>query len=120
MRTKKPCASPSGCRRWTGLLPLLAVTVFLSGCSHYAAVKIESEPQGAEVVNVDTDVVMGTTPLTYWWETGSSERVFVNVRFQKPGYEDKPSAFYINPRHKSHTEAVRDPHYIKVTLDEEN
>lgn len=105
-------------------LLILLAAVFVAGCahlaSHYAGVEIDSDPRGAEVVYVDTGVVLGTTPFTYWWETTSRDKQFINVRFQKPGYKDKTTAFYINPRHKSHTEAVRDPHHVKVTLDESN
>lgn len=101
------------------LLILLAATVAV-GCTHYAGAKIESEPQGAEVVYVDTGVVLGTTPFRYWWETTSREKRFVNVRFQKPGYQDKTTAFYINPRHNTHAEALRDPHEVKVNLEKSN
>lgn len=108
------------------LLPamLTAAAAMVAGCahygSHYAGVEIDSEPQGAEVVYVDTGVVLGTTPFKYWWETTSSEKQFINVRFQKPGYNDKTTAFYINPRHESHEAALGDPHHVKITLDESN
>lgn len=103
---------------------MLLTVVVTSGCAHYtsryAGVEIDSEPQGAEVVYVDTGVVLGTTPFKYWWETTSGDKQFINVRFQKPGYNDKTTAFYINPRHKNHTDALRDPHHVKVTLEESN
>jgi len=102
--------------RLNACLMLLAIMA-VSGCTHYAGAKIQSEPQGAEVVYVDTGVVLGTTPFTYWWETGSRKKRFVNVRFQKPGYKDKTTAFYINPRHNSRVEALRDPHDVKVNLE---
>jgi len=99
----------------------LIAALVIGGCasltSHYAGVEIDSEPRGAEVVYVDTGVVLGTTPFTYWWETTSRDKRFINVRFQKPGYRDKTTAFYINPRHASHQAALRDPHHVKVILD---
>lgn len=116
--------------RTSGIRPLrtlmMCITAaLLAGCahltsSHYAGVKIESEPQGAEVVYVDTGVVLGTTPFTYWWETSSTDKQFINVRFQKPGYQDKTTAFYINPRHSSAAAATRDPHHVRITLDKAN
>jgi len=108
-------------RRFAGI-GLMAGTLLTTGCasvgSHYAGVRIESEPPGAEVVYVDTGVVLGRTPFTYWWETSSPEKQLINVRFQKPGYRDRTSGIYINPRHSSHTKALQDPHYVKVNLDE--
>lgn len=106
------------------LLPVLLAAAIAVGCAHlnsrYAGVEFDSEPQGAEVVYIDTGVVLGTTPFTYWWETSSREKQFINVRFQKAGYRDKTTAFYINPRHKSHTEAMRDPHHVTINLDKSN
>lgn len=106
------------------LLWVLLTATIASGCAHltsqYAGVAFDSEPQGAEVVYIDTGVVLGTTPFTYWWETNSRDKQFINVRFQKPGYRDKTTAFYINPRHKSHSEAVRDPHHVDITLEKSN
>lgn len=107
--------------RRAALVLVLTAVVATAGCahftSHYAGVKLDSVPQGAEVVYVDTGVVLGTTPFRYWWETKSPDKRFINVRFQKPGYNDKTTAFYINPRHKSHTDAFNDPHHVKITLD---
>lgn len=119
--TTKASTSP-GIR--SALFSVLLAAASLGGCasltSHYAGAQIDSDPQGAEVVYVDTGVVLGRTPFTYWWETGSSEKKFINVRFQKPGYEDKTTAFYITPRHGSHQEALNDPHHVKVNLEKAN
>ncbi|HSH40752.1 MAG TPA: hypothetical protein VK973_01350 [Arenicellales bacterium] len=120
---RKPPASrsPSPPRIAAAILAasLIAGCAHMGG-SHYAAVEFDSEPQGAEVVYVDTGVVLGTTPFKYWWEATSRDKQFINVRFQKPGYRDKTTAFYINPRHKSHQEALRDPHDVTIILDESN
>jgi len=99
---------------------LLVAAGALGGCTHYAGAKIESEPPGAEVVYVDTGAVLGMTPFHYWWETTSSDKRFINVRFQKPGYQDKTTGFYISPRHNTHVEALRDPHEVKVNLEKSN
>ncbi|MDH3692360.1 MAG: hypothetical protein OEU36_23240 [Gammaproteobacteria bacterium] len=102
-------------------LTVVVGTLFLAGCSsHYGAVMIESEPGGAEVVNLETDYVMGTTPIKYWWKSPSSARQFVNVRVQKEGFKDKTTSFWINPRHSSKQDALDDPNYLKVTLEKPN
>lgn len=118
--TRLPAAPVRRAALVLGLAAALAATGCAHFTSHYAGVKLDSEPQGAEVVYVDTGVVLGTTPFHYWWETKSPDKRFINVRFQKPGYNDKTTAFYINPRHKSHTDALNDPHHVKITLDKSN
>lgn len=95
-------------------------TFFVSGCSHYAAVLIESVPDGAEVVNMNNDSVMGTTPIKYWWKSPSSDRQFVNVRLQKEGFRDKTTSFWINLRHSSKQDALSEPQYLRVTLEKPN
>lgn len=120
---RRPLASRS--LRFPRTAAAVLAAALVTGCahmggSHYAAVQFDSEPQGAEVVYVDTGVVLGTTPFKYWWEATSPNKQFINVRFQKAGYRDKTTAFYINPRHKSHEEALRDPHHVTITLDESN
>jgi len=98
----------------------LCVSVLLSGCvvesSPYGAAQIVSDPPGAEVVNTQDGSTLGTTPLEHVWETeeGKSEYFMFNV--SKPGYEDKITAFFVNPRYDSEDSALENPQKIEVSL----
>lgn len=98
---------------------ILAVSILLltvSGCSSYGAARIQSTPTGAEVVNLEDDSLLGTTPVMINWKNDREESKLVTVRFRKLGYEDKVTAFWVNMRHSSRTEAEKRAQPVKVEL----
>jgi hypothetical protein len=98
-----------------GLVTVLLAT--LSACAGYGAARIVSIPQGAEVVNLDDDTIVGVTPVSVWWKESSSKPKFVNIRLRKAGYRTKVTAFWVNLRHSSREDALADPQQVKVKLD---
>lgn len=99
---------------------ILACSLLFAGCaSYYGAAKIQSHPPGAEVVNLEDDTSMGITPVEIWWKGSTSKPKFVNVRFKKPGYRTKASAFWVNLRHASRADAEADPQTVDVQLEKE-
>ncbi len=96
------------------VVPLLLLAI--SGCSSYGAAKIQSTPPGAEVVNLEDDSLLGTTPVMVHWKNDREESKLITVRFHKPGYNDKVTAFWVNMRHGTRTEAESEPQTVKVEL----
>ncbi len=97
------------------LFAILSLT--LVGCAHHGAAMIESQPTGAEVVDLDNDTLVGVTPVKVWWKESGNERKFVNIRLQKEGYRDKTTSFWVTLRHGSRDSAVNNPQSVEVTLD---
>ena len=91
-----------------------------AGCSSYGAARIQSIPPGAEVVNLEDDSLLGTTPVLVHWKTDRQESRLITVRFQKQGYAKKVTAFWVNMRHASRDSAENDPQDVKVELEEKN
>ena len=104
------------------LVMLIAASLFLSACAsqNHGAALIESVPEGAEVVNAKTGVILGVTPVKVWWREDGESRLFVNIRVQKPGYQDKTNSFWVTLRHKNREEALSDPQSVKMILDTAN
>lgn len=101
----------------TALISCLAV----GGCAtHHGAANIISIPEGAEVINVDDDTVLGVTPVKVWWREGKEERRRINVRLHKAGYLDKVTSFFVTFRHGSKNSALDEPQYVRIILDKEN
>ncbi len=96
------------------LIPLLLLTV--SGCSSYGAASLLSAPTGAEVVNLEDDSLLGTTPVMVHWKNDREESKLITVRFHKTGYDDKVTAFWVNLRHSSRAKAENEPQAVKVEL----
>ena len=96
---------------------LILLVVGLAGCVKHGAAYIETLPSGAEVVNLADDTIIGVTPVKVWWREGSEKRKFVNVRFQKDGYRDKTSSFWVTLRHANKTSALDSPQHVEITLD---
>jgi len=98
-------------------VPLLGVAALaLAGCVHHGAVHLTSEPTGAEVVSLDDNTVLGVTPVKVWFREPSSKRKYVSVRFQKPGYDDRVTAFWVHMRHRSREAAMADAAPVRVEL----
>ncbi|MCK5360310.1 MAG: hypothetical protein KAJ95_06760 [Gammaproteobacteria bacterium] len=96
------------------LIPVLLMGI--TGCSSYGAAKIQSLPSGAEVVNLEDDSLLGTTPVMIHWKNDREESKLITVRFHKPGYDDKVTAFWVNMRHSSRADAEKSPQAVKVEL----
>ncbi len=98
------------------LLCTLALAM-LSGCaSYYGAARITSEPSGAEVINLKDGTILGVTPTTVWWKTGSSDRQHISLRLKLDGYYDKVAPFWLSMRHKSQSEAMDSPQVVETVL----
>lgn len=97
---------------------LLIAPLVLAGCSYHGAAFIQSQPSGAEVVNVDDDTVLGVTPFKVWWREDSQDKKRINVRLQKEGFRDKVTSFWVTLRHSSKSEALGEPQHVEVTLDQ--
>jgi len=104
--------------RKLSMMALLASSLFISACAsqNNGAALIETQPSGAEVVNVKTGVVLGVTPVKVWWRDDGESRLFVNIRVQKSGYQDKTNSFWVNLRHKTREDALEDPQNVKMIM----
>jgi hypothetical protein len=103
------------------LASIIACSLLFTGCaSYYGAARLQSNPPGAEVVNLEDDTALGITPVSVWWKGDSNKPKFINVRFKKPGYRSKVTAFWINLRHSSRADAEADPQTVNVQLEKEN
>lgn len=102
------------------LLTILSSMLLMSGCASstkYGAAKINSEPTGAEVVNLRDNSHLGTTPVnvSFTGEADSSE--YITIQLRKNGYLDKITSFWINKRHDSALEADDNAIDISVSLE---
>ncbi len=94
------------------------MSLLLAGCAqHHGAVVVRTQPVGAEVVDVKTGVIMGVTPLQYWWRDDNITRKFVNIRVQKEGYRDKTNSFWVDLRHDSRQAALENAQPVQMALD---
>lgn len=98
---------------------LILICVFsLSGCiSRYGAVTITTEPAGAEVIDAETEQVLGITPFTALWKDSTSTRQYIALRLKKQGYQSNVSHFWLSMRHKSEKSAREEPKEVKVQLE---
>jgi hypothetical protein len=99
---------------------LVSATLFLSACAsqNHGAALIESQPEGAEVVNTKSGTILGVTPVKVSWREDGESRLFVNIRVQKLGYQDKTNSFWVTLRYKNREDALADPQSVKMILDE--
>ena len=99
------------------LILLASLVVFVSGCaSHFGAARIVSTPPGAEVISGEDGTSLGVTPATVFWKDGSANRKHLILRFQKEGYYEKVSSFWLSMRHASRDQAVQTPDLVEVVL----
>jgi len=96
------------------LVPMMLLAI--SGCSSYGAARILSDPAGAEVVNLEDDSLLGTTPVMVHWKNDREESKLITVRFHKSGFDDKVTAFWVNMRHSSRAKAENEPQAVKVEM----
>ena len=88
---------------------LLASTAFLfiTGCSsktYFGAADINSEPEGADIINIRDNTNLGRTPAQVMWSGKGSEKV--TIQLHKNGYHSSITSFWVNKRHESE-EAAR-------------
>ncbi|MBM9536363.1 hypothetical protein [Desulfobulbus alkaliphilus] len=104
--------------RFIFCLVSLAVLLVATGCSKkmYGAVKFESSPSGAEVVNLRDDTSLGVSPVVVVWESDDGRPEYVTIQMRKPGYREAISSFWVNTRHQSREEARKEAHPIFIEL----
>ena len=100
-------------RVWAALM----LALLASGCTSFGAAQLVSAPLGAEVINLEDDTNLGTTPVRVWWQARSGDPRYISVRFQKEGFQDKVTAFWVNMRHGSKDSALSNAVQVKVELD---
>ncbi len=98
---------------------LLASVLGLASCAHHGAALIESNPSGAEVVDINEGTLLGVTPFISRWKEGD-ERKFVNIRVQKDGYADKTTSFWVSLRYKTRDAAIKNAQSIEMNLEKLN
>ncbi len=100
-------------------LLILAVLGLLVGCGQtmYGVAKIESIPQGAEVINLKDDTHLGITPLLVTWESDDGKPAKrATVELRKAGYIEKITSFWVQMRHDTKEEATREPQPVTIEL----
>ena len=108
--------------RWLSLL-IVVVGVFIlsTGCStatkKYGSVKINSSPEGAEVINLEDDSNFGLTPVNVSFGGKADTAKYVTIQLRKPGYKDRITSFWVNRRHKTQAEADDNAIDISVELE---
>lgn len=89
------------------IVPVLLISVFMSGCaSHHGAAHIVSDPPGATVFNLRDKTELGVTPLVVHFIEDNDERQNIALRFEKEGYYNKTSAFWLTFQHSDKKSAV--------------
>jgi len=100
----------------TSLFTSLALLA-LTGCaSHYGAATIVSTPSGAEVIDKETEEVIGVTPFTMHWKNGNGTRETVTLELSKAGYYNKTSAFWLDMRERNAKAARKQPIEVEIEM----
>jgi len=84
-----------------------AAFLFVAGCSggtYYGAADINSDPEGADIINIKDNTNLGRTPAQVVWSGDGSEKV--TIQLHKNGYHSSITSFWVNKRHKNE-EAAR-------------
>ena len=101
-------------------LALLCLAALLSamGCSKkmYGAVKFESTPPGAEVINLRDDATLGQSPTIVTWESSDGKPEYVTIQMRKTGYLEEITSLWVNKRHESREAAQAEAQPIFVEL----
>ena len=102
-------------------LLILMFVAAISGCTssaqQYGAVKINSSPDGAEVVNLKDDSSLGLTPVEVSFVGAGGTAELVTIQLRKNGYLDRITSFWINRRHDAPDVALENAIDIQVVLD---
>lgn len=94
---------------------------FLAGCAveknpPFGAVEFISNPPGADVISLDDNSTLGTTPFKYVRETEIGEEVYINAKVSKPGYGDKVISFFLAPQYEDEEAAMDNPQLVEINL----
>lgn len=102
-------------------LAMALLFLLLSACSSqkYGAAKITSSPEGAEVINLEDDSHLGSTPVKVAFSGEADTAEFVTIQLRKPGYIDRITSFWINRRHDTEETAEDNAIDIKVELEKQ-
>ncbi|MDC0948939.1 hypothetical protein OAS86_06330 [Gammaproteobacteria bacterium] len=103
----------------TILASAVAFGALLAGActsTYHGAALIETVPEGANVVEIDSGSHLGTTPFMTRWEEQDSVQRQINVVIKRDGYVDKSTTFYVTLKHSSRQAAESDPNLVRVTL----
>lgn len=103
-------------------LAACCLLLLLNGCASqtkYGAAKVNSSPEGAEVVDLRDDSHLGVTPIKVSFSGKADTAEYVTIQLRKPGYLDRITSFWINRRHASPLEAEDNAIDIKVQLEKE-
>ncbi len=99
------------------LIVIVISSLTLAGCaSHYGAAVIVSTPSGAEVIDKETNEVIGVTPLTMHWKNGNGTRETITLELSKAGYYSKTSAFWLDMRQRNAKAARAEPLEVEVKM----
>jgi len=98
-----------------------ALVFFLAGCAveknpPFGAAEFISNPPGADVVSLEDNSTLGTTPFKYVRETEIGEEVYINVKVSKPGYGDKVVSFFLAPQFEDEEAAMNNPQQVEINL----
>ncbi len=97
----------------------LYAIVVSAGCAKqktYGAVKFQTNPPGAEVINLKDDASFGQAPLTVTWEAEEGAPQYVTVEMRKAGYREEITSFWVNTRHETREQAQEGAQPITVDL----
>ncbi len=101
-------------------LAFFGVVAALSGCASeknsYDAAKIVSSPPGAEVVDIKTGDLLGTTPLDLTWERKEFRAEYMMLQLDKQGFKSQPMTFFIHPVYASEEDALEQAQIINTQL----
>ncbi len=99
---------------------LVFVLLFaLGGCGQtmYGVAKIDSIPPGAEVINLKDDTHLGMTPLLITWESDDGKAAkHATIELRKTGYVEKITSFWVQMRHKTKSDAAKEPQPVSIEL----
>jgi len=117
MKIEKAVAMFSVCMAFVGVM------FFLTGCAAdknppFGAAEIVSNPPGADVVNLEDNSTLGTTPFKHVRETETGEQEYILVKVSKPGYEDRLISFFLNPQYEDEETALENPQQVEVGLEQ--
>lgn len=101
------------------LLVECCLLLLLSGCASqpkYGIAKIDSTPEGAEVINLKDDSHLGITPVQVSFSGEADTAEYVTIQLRKMGYIDRITSFWINRRHESLLEAEQNAIDINIQM----
>ena len=102
-------------------MAFVGLIFFLAGCAAeksppFGAAEFVSSPPGADVVSLEDNSTLGTTPFKHVRETEMGEQEYITVKVSKPGYEDKVISFFLDPQYEDEEAAMNNPQQVEVNL----